>query len=126
MKDEVQTHSFIEKWRAEKKIILPVVIGDILELRLYSGPADLKPGPYGISEPTGELFTDYSSIDIAIIPGVAFDLAGHRLGHGKGYYDKLLPQLTTATKIGICFPFQVVEEVPTEPFDRKMDIIITK
>lgn len=126
MKDEVQTHSFIEKWRKQKKVILPVVVGDILELRVYTGATDLRIGPFGIAEPTGELFTDYASIDIAIIPGVAFDIAGHRLGHGKGYYDKLLPQLTKALKAGLCFPFQVVDKVPTEPFDIPMDIIITQ
>lgn len=126
MKDEVHTHSFIEKWSKRKTIILPVVVGDVLELRHYTGTEDLKPGAYGIAEPTGELFTDYETIDFAVIPGVAFDLSGHRLGHGKGYYDKLLPKLATAVKAGICFPFQVVEEVPTEPFDILMDIIITK
>lgn len=102
------------------------MVGDVLELRHYTGPEDLKPGAYGIAEPTGELFTGYATIDIAVIPGVAFDFSGHRLGHGRGYYDKLLPKLTTTVKAGICFPFQVVEEVPTEPFDIPMDIIITK
>lgn len=126
MKDEVHTHSFIEKWSKHKTIILPVVVGDMLELRHFTGPEDLKPGSYGIAEPTGKLFTDYTAVDIAVIPGVAFDLSGHRLGHGKGYYDKLLPKLSTAVKAGICFPFQLVEEVPTEPFDIPMDIIITK
>lgn len=125
LKDEVQTHAFIEKWSRRKKIILPVVAGDVLELRAYTGPNDLSIGSYGIAEPTGELFTDYASIDLAVIPGVAFDLAGHRLGRGKGYYDKLLPFLPSALKIGLCFPFQLVEEVPAEPFDICMDIIIT-
>ena len=126
MKDEVNTHSFIDKWSKQKRIILPVVVGEVLELRVYTGSHDLKAGPYGILEPIGKLFSDYASIDFAVIPGVAFDLIGHRLGHGKGYYDKLLPQLTTAVKAGLCFPFQIVEEVPTEPFDILMDAIITK
>lgn len=125
LKDEVQTHSFIEKWSGEKRIILPVVVGDELELRLYTGPQDLAVGAYGISEPTGEIFTDYESIDLAIVPGVAFDTAGHRLGRGKGYYDRLLPHIE-AFKIGICFPFQLIEEVPAEPFDICMNTIITK
>lgn len=79
---------------------------------------------YGIAEPTGTLFTDYPSIDLAIIPGVAFDRHGHRLGRGKGYYDKLLPQIS-ATKIGICFPFQIIDEVPTDHFDIRMSSVIT-
>ncbi|WP_455584582.1 5-formyltetrahydrofolate cyclo-ligase [Bacteroides sp.] len=125
LKDEVQTHSFIEKWSQKKKIILPVVVGNELELRLYTGTQDLAVGAYGIAEPTGKVFTDYSSIDLAIIPGVAFDKSGHRLGRGKGYYDRLLPYIP-ATKFGICFPFQLLDEVPAEPFDICMNTIITK
>lgn len=125
MKDEVQTHSFIERWSKRKQIILPVVVGEVLELRRYTGSRDLTAGAYGILEPTGEPFTDYDSIDLAVIPGVAFDTAGRRLGRGKGYYDRLLPYIP-ATKIGVCFPFQLVEEVPSEPFDIRMDAVIAK
>ena len=110
----------------EKRILLPVVVGDDLELRLYTGPEDLKPGAYGIEEPTGELFTDYADIDFIVVPGVAFDRNGNRLGRGKGYYDRLLPRIPSAHKAGICFPFQLVEEVPAEPFDIRMDEIITQ
>lgn len=126
LKDEVDTHEFIRKWSREKRILLPVVVGDDLELRLYTGPEDLKPGAYGIEEPTGELFTDYADIDFIAVPGVAFDRNGNRLGRGKGYYDRLLPRIPSAYKAGICFPFQLVEEVPAEPFDIRMDEIITQ
>ena len=51
---------------------------------------------------------------------------GNRLGRGKGYYDRLLPRIPSAYKAGICFPFQLVEEVPAEPFDIRMDEIITQ
>lgn len=124
LKDEVDTHEFIRKWSREKRILLPVVTGDDLELRVYTRPEDLATGAYGIEEPTGERFTDYAAIGFAAIPGVAFDSSGNRLGRGKGYYDRLLPRLT-AFKAGICFPFQLVEEVPAEPFDICMDTIIT-
>lgn len=125
LKDEVDTHAFIRKWSREKRILLPVVTGDDLELRLYTGPEDLAVGAYGIEEPTGALFTDYSAIGLIVVPGVAFDRNGNRLGRGKGYYDRLLPRIPSAYKIGICFPFQVVDEVPAEPFDIRMDEIIT-
>ena len=125
LKDEVDTHAFIRKWSREKRILLPVVTGDDLELRLYTGPEDLTIGAYGIEEPTGALFTDYSAIDLIVVPGVAFDRNGNRLGRGKGYYDRLLPRIPSAYKIGICFPFQLVDEVPAEPFDIRMDEIIT-
>lgn len=124
LKDEVDTHAFIRKWSGEKRLLLPVVIGDDLELRLYTGPQDLKPGAYGIEEPVGAGFTDYASIDLVIVPGVAFDRIGNRLGRGKGYYDRLLPRIPSAYKIGICFPYQMVEEVPAEPFDVRMDEVI--
>lgn len=126
LKDEVQTHAFIEKWSKRKRIILPVVAGDVLELRVYTGPDDLRRGSYGIEEPVGQAFTDYAAIDLAVIPGVAFDREGHRLGRGKGYYDKLLPLLPSALKVGLCFPFQLLEEVPAEPFDICMDLVITQ
>ena len=58
--DEVHTHDFIRKWSTKKKILLPVVIGNDLELRVYTSPADLAIGAYGIEEPTGALFTDYA------------------------------------------------------------------
>lgn len=121
--DEVHTHDFIEKWSKSKRIVLPVVIENELELRSYSSSGDLSIGAYGILEPTGTSFYDYDAIDLAIIPGVAFDASGCRLGRGKGYYDRLLPKLI-AHKIGICFPFQLVNEVPAEEFDIRMDEII--
>lgn len=80
---------------------------------------------YGIEEPVGEAFTDYTSIDLIIVPGVAFDCKGNRLGRGKGFYDRLLPQISSAYKVGICFPYQLVKEVPAEVFDIRMDEIIT-
>lgn len=125
LKDEVDTHAFIRKWSRKKRILLPVVVGDDLELRIYTGPDDMAIGAYGIDEPTGELFTDYAAIDFIAVPGVAFDRSGNRLGRGKGYYDRLLPRIPSAYKAGICFPFQLVEEVPAEAFDIRMDEVIT-
>lgn len=126
LNDEVDTHAFIRKWSNKKRILLPVVVGDDLELRIYTGPENMSIcNIYGIEEPTGETFTDYAAIDFIVVPGVAFDTKGNRLGRGKGYYDRLLPRIPTAYKAGICFPFQLVEEIPAEPFDVRMDIIIT-
>ena len=85
----------------------------------------MAPGTYGIEEPVGETFTDYASIKFIDVPDVAYDRKGNRLGRGKGYYDRLLPRIPAAYKAGICFPFQVVEEVPAETFDICMYIIIT-
>lgn len=122
--DEVDTHAFLRKWCRTKRILLPVVVGDDLELRVYTGPEVMTPGAYGIEEPTGTPFADYASIDFIAVPGMAFDRQGNRLGRGKGYYDRLLPRIPTAHKAGICFPYQLVEEVPSEPFDIRMDEVI--
>ena len=125
LSDEVQTHAFVEKWYTSKKILLPIVRGDILELRHYTGKDCLEVGAFGIEEPTGENFTRYEEIEFGIIPGMSFDRQGNRLGRGKGYYDKLLP-LLPSYNIGICYQFQARKEIPSESFDRKMDEVWTE
>lgn len=124
--DEVYTHTLADSLLlGGKTILLPRVTGEgTMELRRYAGPRDLAPGAYGIMEPTGCLFTDYAAIDVAIIPGVAFDLSGNRLGRGKGYYDRLLPLMPDTYKIGVCFPFQLADSIPTDSHDIKMDEVI--
>lgn len=123
--DEVFTHQFIEKWHTHKTILLPTVEGDDILLKPYEGASHMAKGYYNIDEPTGNaLFTDFDSIDLILVPGMAFDAEGNRLGRGKGYYDRFLPKLTRSYNIGICFPFQKVERVPHEPFDKPMDEVI--
>lgn len=122
--DEVDTHSFLERWEQSKDLLLPVVKGDYLEISHYSTHSGLRKGAYGISEPNGCTLTNLHEIDLVLVPGVAFDREGHRLGRGKGYYDRLLPQLR-ARKIGVCFPFQLLDSLPVEPFDVSMDEVIT-
>ena len=124
--DEVQTHEFVEKWSKEKNIILPVVKGDELELRKYTGKADLVTGGFHIKEPIGASLTDLSSIELAFIPGVSFDRQGNRLGRGKGYYDRLLCNLSLY-KIGICFQFQLCgTSLPANEQDIPMDEVWTE
>jgi len=118
--DEVDVRPLIrEAYREGKHVLLPVVRGEELELRLYTGEASLREGAFGIMEPTGPSVVpeDYDEIELALIPGMAFDRAGHRLGRGKGYYDRLLPLLAKARLVGICFPFQLLDEVPAEVHD---------
>ena len=118
-------HALDELLSQGKTILLPRVVSDTdMELRRYTGPQDLQPGAYHIMEPTGQLFTDYKQIDIAIIPGMAFDREGHRLGRGKGYYDRFLTLIPDAYKIGMCFPWQMADNVPCAPHDIKMDAVI--
>ncbi len=121
--DEVDTRKLLDHLLSmEKTVVLPQVTGpSTMVLRRYEGPDSLREGAYGILEPVGELFNDYSSIDLVIVPGMAFDHAGHRLGRGKGYYDRLLPQLTKAYKIGLCFDFQMTDNVPHDEKDVVME-----
>ena len=124
MDDEVFTHDFIDKWHKDKIILLPCVVCDDLVLRRYEGIFSMVKGEqFGILEPKGEIYDDYSVIDLMIIPGVAFDSQKNRMGRGRGFYDRLLKSCK-CEKIGICFDFQLVKKVPTEEFDIKMDKVI--
>ncbi len=125
MDDEVNTHEFILKWNRKKQIVLPSVKGDELELREFMGIHDMSIGSdFGISEPN-KFFTDsFNIIDFIIVPGVAFDNMNYRLGRGKAYYDILLKG-SKAFKCGICFNFQLIDSVPTNDFDIKMDLVIS-
>lgn len=125
MEDEVQTHDFVEKWYKSKTILLPCVDGDDLRLRQYTGADCMREGEqFGIGEPTGDEYTDLESVDAIIVPGVAFDKEGHRMGRGRGFYDRLLKSTPNAYKIGVCFNFQMVESVPVEPHDVMMDRVV--
>lgn len=126
--DEVDVRPLIRKAFEEgKRVLLPVCVGDELELHLYQGEASLAVGAFGIMEPTGPLFApeNYGEIDLAIIPGMAFDRSGHRLGRGKGYYDRLLPKIKEARLTGVCFPFQLLDEVPAEAHDVRVQEVVS-
>ncbi len=122
--DEIPTHDFIIKWSKEKNIYLPVVIGDDSEIRLFTNPDKMETGAFNIAEPVGKRFSNYEEIDLIIVPGMAFDLNGNRIGRGKGYYDKLLKHFS-CPKIAICFSCQIYPSVPHEEWDQKVDKIIT-
>lgn len=118
--DEVDVRPLIqEAFASGKQVLLPVCQGDELELHLYEGEASLSVGAFGIMEPTGPLFAQesYPDIQLALVPGMAFDGAGHRLGRGRGYYDRLLPKLKAARLQGICFPFQILPDIPVDTYD---------
>jgi len=117
--DEVDIRPLIQWLVGQgRTVVLPKVTGDeTMELRRYTSQDDLAEGAFHILEPVGEPFTDYDQIDVVLVPGMAFDAAGHRLGRGKGYYDRFLSSHFSPLIIGVCFPFQRVAEVPTEDYD---------
>ncbi len=109
----------------EKNLFLPVVIGDDLEIRRYVSDDRMREGEFGIMEPLGEALTDLSILDLVVVPGVAFDKAGHRLGRGRGYYDRLFARPDMhAKRLGYAYPFQIFPAVPSEPHDALMDEVL--
>lgn len=126
--DEVDTRRLMEMLADEgKTVLLPVVLdGQHMEARPYAGPDTMRTGAFHIREPEGEPFTQLQLVDVAIVPGMAFDRAGHRLGRGRGYYDRFLGRIPQAYKIGICFNFQLVGQVPVDATDVAMDEVVTR
>ncbi|HBX87816.1 MAG TPA: 5-formyltetrahydrofolate cyclo-ligase [Marinilabiliaceae bacterium] len=125
MPDEIDLRALILKWQSSKSFLLPVVKDDYLEIRKFDGEESLVPSPhFGILEPAGQPFAELSKIDLVLVPGLAFDKSGYRLGRGKAYYDRLLPRLVNAYKLGVGFSFQLLEEVPCEPHDELLDEVL--
>ena len=132
--DEVDTRHFIaELLVAGKKVLLPRVIdGERMEWSLYTSDTPLKPGKFGIAEPDVTQggachiadVTKEPSLCYVLVPGLAFDAAGHRLGRGRGYYDRFLAEHPDIYKIGVCFDFQKVAEVPVDEYDIPVDEVV--
>lgn len=122
--DELSTISFLRKWNGRKHFFLPRVNGVNLDLLPYI-ESELEKGAFDIEEPKGSNLADVDDIDLMIIPAVAFDRRGNRLGRGKGFYDRLL-STTKATKVGVGYEFQLMDELPSESHDVPMDMVITQ
>ena len=128
--DEPDTRPIIEHcWSSGKKIAVPVVLTDTFDLfhSEIKSFDDLVVGMYGTQEPPPErrIKINPESFDLIIVPGVAFDRQGGRLGHGKGYYDRFLEH-TRAFRLGLTFNFQLLETVPTELHDVTMNAILSE
>jgi len=115
-----------------KIVVLPAPSTSQYEMKLLkidNIDRDLKPGAKGILEPDAHRCktVPIESIDIAIVPGIAFDEKGGRIGSGDGYYDRLIPKLPITTrKVALSFENQIIQQVPVESHDRHVDIIITE
>jgi 5-formyltetrahydrofolate cyclo-ligase len=108
------------------RVLLPYLTGDSMEAGEYRPGAELKETDYGPKEPARRVPMNPADVDAVVTPGLAFDRLGHRLGYGGAYYDRYLARLEPhAVRIGIGFEVQVVEEVPVEPTDQRVDVIVT-
>ena len=135
--DEVDIRPLLDEWLADgRTVFLPKVTGEeTMELRRYTGADDLQEGAFHILEPTEECVRTSVNLlplerggreGLILVPGMAFDAQGHRLGRGRGYYDRFLSSLTPnkLTVIGVCFDFQKVPEVPFDEHDIPVDEVI--
>ncbi|MGX7949285.1 5-formyltetrahydrofolate cyclo-ligase [Oleidesulfovibrio alaskensis] len=126
-----------DAWQQGKSVLLPRCIPDCpgeMCLAPCACAADLVTGQYGIAEPdpatcpavdvTGPSFAP----QVAVIPGVGFDRAGNRLGFGAGYYDRFLalPAMQSAALVGLAYPFQITDSLPSDPWDRPVNALCTE
>ncbi len=134
-RSEVETLALIEHCLAQgKKVSVPVTLrkeSRLLAVQINDPANQLKPGCFGILEPTKEQIDRASvapaDIDAVVVPGSVFDPLGGRLGYGGGYYDRFLSQeAPQAQRIGLAYTIQMIEKVPMEPHDQYMDMIITE
>ena len=132
MPDEIDTTPILRAaLEAGKKVALPKVVGeDLAFYKISNLEQDIAPGAFGILEPvpglrqvTQEELSGLSCV--VLVPGVAFDRENYRLGRGKGFYDRFFDSVGNSVyKIGIGYSFQLVEKVPREPHDQKLDAVI--
>ena len=129
---EVDTKGMIDEALAlGKRVVVPLTNLENKELRLYEitdRRTDLEQGAFGIMEPRPDkaLPVRLAQVQCLIVPGVVFDKKNHRIGHGGGYYDRLLEECPpNVLKIGLAFSFQVVQNIPAEVHDVPLDIVLT-
>jgi 5-formyltetrahydrofolate cyclo-ligase len=126
---EVHTRALIVHLLAQgKTVVVPIIEKDTKTLRLsyIEDPAVLSQSTFDVSEPVGhEMPAQASDVKAVIIPMLAFDKRGNRLGYGAGYYDRFLTTHPHMTRIGIAFACQELTEIPTDPTDAGMDLIVT-
>lgn len=128
IRNEVGTSLLVdESLNAGKILLMPAVTGDALQFRRVKGLSELVCAAFGIYEPPpGAQAFDPEDIDFFLVPGVAFDLSGLRIGYGKGYYDKTLHLLEGRGRmVGFCYDFQLVDSIAGAPHDVQMDMVIT-
>lgn len=124
---EIPTEDLITGLRAQgHRVLLPIVEEDALQAVRFEPGDPMVETTYGPREPAARVPIDPDEIDVVIIPGLAFDRRGRRLGYGGSYYDRYLPLLSShALKIGIGFQQQLVEEVPSGSGDVRLDMVVS-
>lgn len=110
-----------------KQVVFPRICGQRLEFVEVTQLAELQPGALRIREPRGTTIVPVTALDLLVVPGVAFDQKGGRLGYGKGFYDRTLHAVAPRPcLIGLCFEFQLVSALPVETHDVGVDMLVTE
>ncbi len=125
---ELNTLPLVEYFLEEgKEVVVPIISEDkkTLDHSFIHGLGDLEENNWGVLEPKRIIPADASTFDIIIVPMVGADKLKNRIGYGKGFYDRFLSK-QKALKIGLCFSEAVIDELPVEPFDIPLDIIVTE
>ncbi|MGC8833109.1 MAG: 5-formyltetrahydrofolate cyclo-ligase [Armatimonadota bacterium] len=128
-RSELPTEPLVEELRRRNvRVCAPRIQPDgTMEAADYPHGCKLSPGPYEILQPLETEALPLEALDVVVVPGVAFDESGYRLGFGKGYYDRFLAQpKVRAVKVGLAFDFQVLPEIPHTPDDAAVDVIATE
>lgn len=125
--NEVQTTGIADYMLKQgKRLVYPRIRGTELDFFEITKLTDLTPGSFGVLEPRGENLVPVTELDLIVVPGVAFDMTGHRLGYGKGYYDRTLAACREdCNKVGIAFDFQVTDKLPILEHDQVLNLLVT-
>jgi len=119
--------SLLSLWQpGQKRVLFPRVAGNDLVFSPAASPEDFIQGMYGIPEPITEATVNVNRIDVVFVPGLVFDRYGHRLGYGKGYYDRLIRSHPDVLFIGVCPDEFCIDELPVDPWDARVDLVVTQ
>ena len=125
-RNEVSTKDIIiNALKKGKKVAIPKIENNKMEFYYISNIDEIKSGYFGIQEPIGNVIAKEKHI-LMIMPGVAFDIGKHRIGYGKGFYDRYLSENTVDKKIALAFSFQILNKIPYDNHDIVPDIIVTE
>ncbi len=127
-RNEVSTDLLCRRaWADGKRVVYPRVRGEHLEFLDVDPDTDWVVGDFGVREPVGNGVVGLASIELLVVPGVVFDRDGHRLGYGRGYYDRALAGSgERPLRVGLAFELQVVDHVPREEHDVRLHVLVTE
>jgi len=114
-------------WKPEeRRFVFPKVLGDVIAFSSAATRQDFSRGTYGILEPTSRQYVEVGDIDLVFVPGIAFDRYGHRLGYGKGFYDRLITNNPGTLFMGVCLDEFRIEKLPVDPWDARVGFVVTQ